>query len=265
MFGTTPSMEPRSVALRAMLGPSMTPHRGVKVGLPQLQFPRSSSLKFSLLGVSAFGLSVRQRHSSGSPGRRLVPHGGIDIAHLLCVPPLRLRQPVDGPHELDLSQVWHPHKVRVRQGPVAQHHALHSTGVEGTSIGAVRPIDREVDIHELAKPQEPLVEGLPTDSLVGHEPIWSHCPDREHPRGILDQPGHDGMAQRDLLVETALEIQLIGPEDPSELLHRSLDLPIAGMVIGGRVLLEDLLRAFQLYPRLRHCVAQELEDGRLIV
>ena len=232
MLGAPPAVQTCSVALWTMLRPSMSPHSGVEVGLPQLQPPSRSAQQLWLLRPSALRLSVRQKYGPGPARRSLILHRDIDVTHLLCIPPLRLRQPVNGPHELDLPQVWHPHEVRMRHGPVAQHHTLHCTGVQGTSIRSIGPVNGKVDIHQLAEPHEPLVESLPAHALIGHQAVRPDRSDREHPCGVLHQPGHDGMAQWDLFAEAALEVQLVGPDDPSELLNSRLNFAVPGMVLA---------------------------------
>ena len=57
-----------------------------------------------------------------------------------------------------------PYQIRVGHVAVSYHNALDSTGIQGSLSCTLGAVDREVDVHQFYKRQEPLVERPPSRS-----------------------------------------------------------------------------------------------------
>ena len=73
------------------------------------------------------------------------------------------------------------------------------------------------------------------------------------------------MVEGDLTLDTSLQVELVGAENPGDLFHRGLDLTIGRRVVGVGVFLLQLVEVLDLQPCLRKCVFEELQNRRLVV
>ena len=189
----------------------------------------------------------------------------VDRLESLGAPPLRQRPPGDGSHGAYLLEMWHPHQEGVRYIAVSQHDAVNGAGVKRTAFDSSRAVRRQVDVHALSKRQEALVERASADSFECDGAVGTNHADVDHPGSVLHEPGHDGVVQRDFALNPALQVQLVGADDASDLLHGGLNLTVSRVVVCIRMLLHHLLQLFDLESRLSQRVFEEQQNCGLVV
>ena len=178
-------------------------------------------------------------------------------------PSLGERLAVDGPEQPHL--VVHADYVRVGHLAVSEEDALLGSGVEGAASRPLRAFRREVCQDQLAEGEQPLGVTSPSDSLEGCLAVVADAPHVQHPGRVLNEPAEERMALRHTHLDAVLEAELVGPQDAGDGLHRCFHVPVAGRVIGIRMLLHDLLQRGDVEPGLRQGVLEELYYGPLVI